>query len=135
MLSWLSIEVVDKLQQLSNVWSYPVDNEFANRLLEVIRAEGITPANTDSTRLCGKCKNMDFWVTRFRTEDTWLELESNLGTCDFCEMRWDASKHLNRGDCPFLSFERVESVLRMNESHVPVLSICRSRGEFCKIFK
>lgn len=92
-------------------------------------ASVIPPDDPGSARLCGKCEKMGFWAPMFRIEDTWSELESSLSTCDFCKMRWDVSKQLNRKDYTSVSFERVESMLTMNDNNSPVLSICRSPGK------
>lgn len=99
-----------------------VDNEFASRLLEDIGATVIPSDDAGSTRLCGKCESMNFRAPMFRIEETWSEFESNLGTCDFCKMRWDVSKHLNRRGYASVSFARVDSMSRMNDSYSPVLA-------------
>ncbi|KAE8447646.1 hypothetical protein EG329_010617 [Mollisiaceae sp. DMI_Dod_QoI] len=117
------------IANLSDEWSYPVDNDFASRLLKDM---GTSVAPTDglgSTRLCGKCEKMNFWDQNFGIEDTWSYLERNLDTCDFCQMRWGVSKHLDRKEYPSVSFERVESTLRMKKNKSPVFSICGSPEE------
>jgi len=91
----------------------------------------VIPTNaSQASRLCGKCEKMDFWATRFSIVDTWPELESSRTTCDFCKMRWEVSKNLNRKDYTLVSFERVDSMLRMNDGNSPILSVCRSPGKF-----
>ncbi|KIN05179.1 hypothetical protein OIDMADRAFT_116151 [Oidiodendron maius Zn] len=114
---------------LSDDWSYPVDNDFASSLLADMGTSVQPATGTRCSRLCSKCERMNFFVPRFRIEDTWQELESNRSTCDFCRMRWNISKHLNQTDYPSVSFERTDSVLRMNDDILPVLSICKSQGK------
>jgi hypothetical protein len=72
---------------------------------------------------------MKFWTSGFRFVDTWKELQSSVPLCDFCKLRWDASKHLDRTVYKSVSYERVDSTLRMNENHLPVFSIVRSLGK------
>lgn len=106
-----------------------MDNDFALRFLKDTEASVVPPGSPGSSRLCGKCEEMDFWIPNFRIEDQWSDLESGSIICEFCRMRWNISKHLNRKDYPSVSFERVESVLKMNDDHTPVLSIFRSSGK------
>ena len=106
-----------------------MDNDFASNLLADMGTSVQPATGTRRSRLCSKCEKMNFFVPRFRIEDTWQELESNRSTCDFCRMRWNISKHLNQTDYPSVSFERTDSVLRMNDDILPVLSICKSQGK------
>ncbi|KAH6712634.1 hypothetical protein BKA61DRAFT_692808 [Leptodontidium sp. MPI-SDFR-AT-0119] len=57
-------------QDLSDEWSYPVDNELASRLLEDIGATVIPSDDAGSTLLWGKCDSMNFRAPMFRIEDT-----------------------------------------------------------------
>jgi hypothetical protein len=72
---------------------------------------------------------MNFYAPTLQIQDTWSGLEDNLATCDFCTMRWNVAKHLNREDYTSVLFEKVDSTLRMNDSNAPALSICRSQGK------
>jgi len=94
-----------------------------------MEASVIQPNAHSSSQLCGKCETMDFWASKFRIEDTWSELSSSLNVCDFCKLRWDVSKHLDRTDYTSVSFEIVDSMLKMSHTNSPVLSICRSPGK------
>jgi hypothetical protein len=108
------------------MWDFPVDNVFATKLVESIRPEALLPDPHPPTRLCGKCQNLDFLELQFVIEDTWSELEGSLGTCEFCKLRWELCKHLDRKQSPPLKFVRDQSMLKLNEAYPPVLSICRS---------
>jgi hypothetical protein len=79
---------------------------------------------------------MDFWLPRFRIDDTLSELEQNSANCDFCKFRWqlcmDLNLNLHRERFSSIQFDRRESMLRMItpiERDPPVLSICRSPGK------
>lgn len=72
---------------------------------------------------------MDFWISRFRIEDSWADLEVSQSSCDFCKMRWDVAKYLSRQDYPSVSFERFGTMIRMNDGTKPVFSICRDPGK------
>ena len=73
---------------------------------------------------------MDFWSSRFHIDDKLTDLEVNQVDCDFCRMRWNVSKHLDRRDFVYVSFQRIGSTLRMNDGNVPAFSFFRSRGKF-----
>ncbi|KAK0612096.1 heterokaryon incompatibility protein-domain-containing protein [Immersiella caudata] len=62
----------------------------------------------------------------FHIVDLLSELEFNRTSCDFCKMRWEACHHLDRSKVPIVRFDRDQSMLRLNEGLLPVLSICRS---------
>lgn len=87
------------------------------------------PPGKAASILCGKCEKMNFGNSTLRIHDTWSELESRLDTCDFCKMRWNVSKHLDRKKFTYVSFDKVKSTLKMNEGSIPVFSLCRSPGE------
>ncbi|KAI1107995.1 hypothetical protein F5Y14DRAFT_437785 [Nemania sp. NC0429] len=110
------------------VWNYEVDNGFAVTFLDKL-AEAAQPlpfpqpANAD--QLCKTCLGLDFWVPKFHITDDLLDLKKRAKTCRFCEMRWDVSSHLESTE-NMVRFDRVGSVIKMNESDPPVFSICRS---------
>lgn len=85
--------------------------------------------DTHSSHLCDTCATMNFWSSGFRIEDTWTALEVSQRSCDFCKMRWDVAKALNRATYPSISFERSGSMLKMNDDKKAVFSICRSPGK------
>lgn len=117
-------------QKLSDDWTYPIDNDFATRLLADAETT-ITPSgDSASSRLCGKCEKLELGNSTLLIYDTWSELETRLAICDFCKMRWDVSKHLDREKFTHVSFDKVKSTLRMNEGNIPVFSLCRSPGEW-----
>ena len=125
-LYWLQIL---NCQQLSDIWLYPVDNAFADPLIKDTGSDSAPPNGTASSKLCKKCERFEFWAPVFRIVDKWPELESSKDKCDFCKMRWDTAKHLDQNDHSFVSFERVESTLRLNDKNTPALSICKSPGK------
>ena len=79
--------------------------------------------------LCGRCKGLELWRPHYRFRDIPSELERLSASCDFCRMRWDLCKHLDPREFPFIQFDRLESMLRMNESYPPVLSLARPPGK------
>ncbi|PVH79109.1 HET-domain-containing protein, partial [Cadophora sp. DSE1049] len=46
---------------------------------------------------------------RFTIKDSWTNLEQNLDTCDFCKLRWEASKHLRSENIGFPKLPSVGS--------------------------
>jgi hypothetical protein len=115
-------------EQLNKLWEFPVDNSFANSLFSDQQISETPFQSSNVAQLCGKCQKMDFWEPRFRIKDTLSELAAQSGSCDFCKMRWDFCRKLNREELSSIQFDRLESMLRMNERYPPALSICRSPG-------
>ncbi|KAK4097370.1 hypothetical protein N658DRAFT_527113 [Parathielavia hyrcaniae] len=111
------------------VWEYQVDNHFAQTYLEMLDSvtlECLLPKPANPEQLCKKCESLDFWKRQFHIDDKLSALEERARTCRFCKMRWDVSSALkNRTDQ--VRFDRVGSVVKMNESDPPVFSICRRK--------
>ncbi|KAJ3547792.1 hypothetical protein NM208_g1319 [Fusarium decemcellulare] len=105
------------------VWDYPLDNNFASKVLEASPGISTTP----SADLCAKCQGLDLWATELHINDRLSDLEERQTHCQFCRMRWEVSKHLPSKSIP-ISFDRVGSIIKLNESDPPVFSIRCSPG-------
>jgi hypothetical protein len=115
---------------LNTIWLFPVDNKFATTVTGPLNSTALFPKSALSSTLCGKCQALDFCQDGFHFEETWAELASSMGSCDFCKMRWNATKDLDPKKLQgTLKFQREESVLKLNEGNPPVLSLCRTPGE------
>ncbi len=117
-----------------------MDNTFASRFLDRLHKTSQPspfPRETDlSSQICHDCGILDFWAPDFHIVDTLAALKqraAKVTACRFCKMRWDACKHLE-GTETAVRFDRVDSLLWMNESHPPVFSLCRSLGEPKEVF-
>jgi hypothetical protein len=129
--SWYYFQELSiNLEQLNKLWEFPVDNGFANNLFRDPKTSEASIRGSRAAKLCDKCLKLDFWEPRFRIKDTLSELEDLSRNCDFCKMRWDLSKHLNPEEFPSIQFDRLESMLRINERYPPALTICRSPGMY-----
>jgi len=107
--------------------NFPVDNKFAAELVKSIGV-GLFPKYTEPTRRCDDCRKFDFFEPQFHIIDKWADLETKAKDCDFCEMRLDiAQKYLARS-VSTIRFDRDQSMLKLNEGQIPVMSICRSPG-------
>ncbi|KAL9616668.1 MAG: hypothetical protein Q9160_008491 [Pyrenula sp. 1 TL-2023] len=113
-----------------NVWDFSVDNDFATRLLDKLDESSLPspfPYPAESEQLCDGCRGLNFWVPSFRIVDKLTDLQWRAAKCRFCEMRWTACSHLE-GVEDRVRFDRVQSVIKMNESDPPVFFICRCRN-------
>lgn len=81
-----------------------------------------------TAQLCGPCSNMDLWAGEFLYTDKVPELESQALFRDFCRRRWDLCKRLENGAKLVVHFDRLESTIRLNENHPPVLTVYRGPG-------
>ncbi|KAE8454271.1 hypothetical protein EG329_005196 [Mollisiaceae sp. DMI_Dod_QoI] len=115
----------DEFEQLNKFWEFPVDNKFAETLLRETSLSKTFSQSPKAANLCGKCQKMDFWADAFRFTDTLSELAQQSTTCDFCKMRWNLCKHLDPTETSTIRFDRLDSMLRMNETYPPVLSLLR----------
>ncbi|KAH8788006.1 hypothetical protein F5883DRAFT_531251 [Diaporthe sp. PMI_573] len=111
---------------LSTNWDFPVDNDFAKKIVSETGMEGFPPKVASSTHLCANCLKLQFWTPRFSIIDSWERLEKSRHGCDFCKMRWEISSHLDHDIFPALRFDREKSMINLNGSYPPVLSIRRS---------
>jgi serine/threonine protein kinase len=114
-----------RVHELSNDWSYPIDNAFVNRMIQNVEQPCFFAPEKEPSQLCKDCKKLDLLNPSFHIHDAWSDLESRKQTCKFCELRWDVAKNLDRTDYTSVSFEKVESTLTMNEGNVPVFSLCQ----------
>ncbi|KAJ0120690.1 hypothetical protein J7T55_015422 [Diaporthe amygdali] len=113
------------LVQLNNIWEFTVDNNFAAKVVETATNALSFPKDKISPGLCAKCRQLEFWKPHFRIVDRWDILEDSLHTCDFCRMRYEVCKHLDRKEFPEVRFDRDQSILTLNDAYPPVMSICR----------
>lgn len=115
------------LHQLDiKVWEFPVDNQFATEYLDGLQS-ALPLIPPGPSQLCDTCARMDFWARDFHIRDQIANLRKDSKICHFCKMRWEVCRHLE-GVTPRVRFDRVESVIKMNESDPPVFSIFKSRG-------
>lgn len=115
--------------QLNHIWEFPVDNNFATNVVDNISTAVPSADGTSSNITCTKCRQLEFWTPHFSIVDKWDKLEAGRHTCDFCRIRWQICSHLDRQEFPVLRFNRVQSMLKLNGTDPPALSIRRGRGE------
>jgi serine/threonine protein kinase len=109
--------------------NFPVDNKFAGQLIKTIGV-GLFPKYTPPERRCDDCKKFDFFEPQFHIIDTWAELERTVNICDFCKMRLEVAEKYLAKNVSTIRFDRDQSMLKLNEGQIPVMSICRSSGKF-----
>lgn len=114
--------------QLNDIWEFHVDNNFAAIALNKIAASAPGFRRTGPNERCAKCDGLKFSTPHFRIVDEWKDLEDSRHICDFCRMRWEICRHLDREEFHTLRFERDQSMLTLNGAYPPVLSIRRSLG-------
>ncbi|KAK9419821.1 putative HET-domain-containing protein [Seiridium unicorne] len=119
--------VTDHADVLDNKFSFQIDNWFAGEVARNLEACEIFNHPRSSSRLCGKCQNMDFFDPEFRRiEDSCSALERDSVSCEFCRMRWNHYKDSRaEGDWVRFNLKDNESTLSLYENYPPVLSICR----------
>lgn len=111
-------------------WEFPVDNDFAVKVISRLGPLAINSQSSTSSTLCGRCKRLNFWKGGFSIEDETKELQEKSSTCDFCRMLWEACTAAGATKGPKARFERDQSTLRLSGSQsLPVLSIFRSPGK------
>ena len=111
-----------------DITNFPVDNKFAREIVKTISTKELFPKSTEPTKRCNRCQKMNFHESRFTIRDSWTDLERDSETCDFCKLRWEASKHLRTEYATTVTFTREESMLKANEGRIPVMSLCRDPG-------
>ncbi|KAK4443014.1 HET-domain-containing protein [Podospora aff. communis PSN243] len=104
---------------------FTVDNNFASQLVSRLDTAEIFPATEQALRLCAKCQQIDLCQRMFSLEETLAELDMSRSICDFCKMRWEVCHQLDRNKVTKVVFQRQESMITLNESSLPVLSLCR----------
>jgi serine/threonine protein kinase len=109
--------------------NFPVDNKFAAEIVNAIGV-GLFPKYTAPIRRCDDCQKLDFFEPQFHVVDTWEALEKKLKICDFCQMRLEIAQKFLTRNVSTIRFDRDQSMLKLNEGQIPVMSICRSPGEF-----
>ncbi|KAK0713433.1 heterokaryon incompatibility protein-domain-containing protein [Lasiosphaeria miniovina] len=82
--------------------------------------------STLAARLCDRCQGFDVCKPFFNIIDTLPDLKSSQSSCDFCKMRWEVCHSPNGEPVQSIRFDREQSTLKLNESLLPVISICRS---------
>lgn len=115
--------------QLNDIWEFPVDNSFAASIVNQIVTAVPAVKVTSSRDRCITCHQLEFWTPHFNIVDGWDKLESSRHSCDFCKMRWEICRDLNREESPILNFDRDQSMLKLDGRYPPVFSIRRGRGE------
>jgi len=113
---------------------FPLDNKFAGQLVSTLETGDIFPKVVQDIRLCERCQQVDLCQPMFSLEDTLAELDLSRAVCDFCKMRWEVCHHLDRVKVPKVLFQRQESMLKLNESSLPVLTLCCGLGLLFKLF-
>lgn len=116
-------------------WEFKIDNDFASSVFSAIKNRDgcVVPEARISTKLCVDCKRFrdQLWNPGFNITYSVQELETraNRKECDLCWLLWRTCEP-NWGTLfPTIQFERIDSSLRMNGGHLPVLSIFRSSGK------
>lgn len=109
-----------------DITEFPVDNKFAEEISKTISTEQLFPKAPEPTDRCDRCRRMNLFESHFTIKDSWTDLEQNQKTCDFCNLRWEASKHLRAENITTVTFTREKSTLKANEGRIPVISLRRS---------
>lgn len=110
-----------------------MDNEFVSQTLSHITQSASIdlPRVQKPARLCKSCDQLDFWSPFSTTIEVHVLKESSL-QCELCNLFWNACQKGNSTHLSTVKFERVGSILTMNGSGPPVISIFRSPGK-CKV--
>ncbi|KAL2073331.1 hypothetical protein VTL71DRAFT_10655 [Oculimacula yallundae] len=109
-----------------DITNFPIENVFAAEVVRSIDTKELFPSIKQSPERCKSCRSMNLSEPRFTIKETWESLQGKLDICDFCKLRWDVSKHLRTKKMATVIFTRDESMLKLNEGRLPVMSICRS---------
>ncbi|KAF2621900.1 HET-domain-containing protein [Macroventuria anomochaeta] len=107
-------------------WEFNVDNLFAESVLLEVGSEAMVPSTRVRTKLCSRCKALNFWASSFKLEDELSALHLRAKTCDFCGLVAMACKHNEVIKNDKLQIERKQSNLMLTGDPYPVLSIIRS---------
>ncbi|WQF87646.1 Putative protein kinase [Colletotrichum destructivum] len=117
-------------QTLNDVWEFVEDNAFAGQIFNRhLQLEGnhagsssVTPEH--ASILCNRCQRLDFWVVGFAIRDTLSALEANWNICELCRLLHDSWRRFGTTDS--VEFRRIGSVLAIQGSEAPALSIYRT---------
>lgn len=106
-------------------WQFPVDNQFAEQVINRISSTAFLPREKQLPTLCERCKSLDFWTGGFSIDDYVSNLLISAQTCDFCRLLRDARRVEDSPATDHIRFERKESNLLLTGDPFPVLSILR----------
>ncbi|RTE79094.1 hypothetical protein BHE90_006400 [Fusarium euwallaceae] len=102
-------------------WEFENDDKFA--VSSLIPAG---PTDVHDSKLCQRCNDLDFRESQFKIHDQVAQLGRSATDCQFCQLRWEACKHLD-GQSSRVVFERIGPVIKMNESDPPVFSLFKPK--------
>lgn len=83
---------------------------------------------TTPHELCDRCQGLNFWDSNFCVDYLVAELKERSSTCYFCRILYRACSRTGNAKRTSIQFDRVGSVLRIDRSSSPVLSICGTPG-------
>jgi hypothetical protein len=107
-------------------WEFQVDNLFAEKVVKAVGAQAFSSRESNTPRLCTRCKERNFWKGGFSIEVEASVLEERAPNCDLCRMLheiYDQAEDPKGGRARFL---RDQSSLIMAGDPYPVISIVRS---------
>ncbi|KAH6890697.1 hypothetical protein B0T10DRAFT_403476 [Thelonectria olida] len=104
----------------------PLDNDFARYLFLNSELLECYPRARNVAKLCGRCQKMDFWAQPFRFKDNLQDLKRDATSCEFCEIRKALCENMNPALFRTVHFDRLDSMIRLNESHPPAFTVVRS---------
>lgn len=78
---------------------------------------------------------MDVWAQPLRFQDRLSDLKQSSTGCDFCMVRWNVCKQLEHGSGSQISFNRLGSMISVNGTYPPVLSIFQEPGTWEQVFR
>ncbi|KAF2120730.1 hypothetical protein BDV96DRAFT_484564 [Lophiotrema nucula] len=111
-------------------WEFPVDNDFAEKVLAKLGPKPFHPDNPTLPDLCDRCVSLNFWAPGFSFEDSLSRLRESSQLCHFCRMLYRLCERIERGLTEKIHIERSQSNLLLLGIDMPIMSILRSPGKF-----
>ncbi|EKG11498.1 hypothetical protein MPH_11387 [Macrophomina phaseolina MS6] len=109
-------------QNLSDTWTFSVDNKFPDELLPKLDLDSTIFPQPTTKALCEYCQSSDFSASSFRFEHT-IDCFSTLQVCRLCSILNQACN--SRGLSGSIVIVREGSTLNKEGTNIPILSMCR----------
>jgi len=113
-------------------WEFPVDNDFAAKVVAEVGEQALVPQTPGESKLCQRCDNLKFFRAGFNTTIKCFDLLRERDTCDLCPMLYEMHRKHGAYQAQEVRIVRINSTIQLKKESGghsgPQLSIIRSPG-------
>lgn len=111
-------------KSFTDSWEFQTDNKFASKALETSGTPELS-GNSEGS-LCYRCSRLDFCAPGFYIQDEVADLTKRADFCVLCNLLLAALRRVTEKPRPYVRFERINSVIRIDDiPFPPALSLCK----------